>query len=518
MIPEQRADVSAALALFADHGLFAPVVGDRASFRHGLIRDAVYETVVSRDYLRRLHSTAADALTARYLGTPDATPDVLAQHLRLAQRLAEAIRIRLAAAEDTFTRGAYVEATGHCTAAQDLIEEVGDKGSVKPDAFRLRVLRGMVGTGMHGYSAELAEVAYREAQAMFDDATTAELRYPVIRGLATAALVRGDLATAYRYSHDALSLADDSNRPDYRIDAMSVVAYTTLYFDRLEDCRSWIDRCLTLYEAERGETFRYPVPQDAKTAALALLPTAAWLLGDAPGAEEAIAQGLAHVERLGRDFDKALLHAWLAGTRFPLALKHAATAYAIGNQHNFQEWVGVGAMMSLLSQSALQPSPEAIAQAVAAGQVMQSKGIGLNASYFLWGIARGHLTSGNTRDAAAMLQAALAVAAASQETRMNPEIFILQAEIEQDDVAAAPLLLQAYRLAESQGAVANALRAASALAIRSGDPTQTDWGRAALDLLDGRSEASANRRGWMRAELARGREIMEQLRPASPEA
>ena len=519
MVADRAADVPEALTLFAEHGLFAPAGGsDRASFRHALIRDAVYETVVSRDYLRNLHSNAADALIAHYLGTPDATPDVLAQHLRLAERLNEAIRVRLSAAEETFGRGAYVEATGHCDAAHNLIEEVGDKAGVKPDAFRLCVLRGMVGTGMHGYSAELAEVAYRAAQSMFDESTSAELRYPVIRGLATASLVRGDLATAYRYSHDALSLAEQSNRPDYRIDAMSVVAYTTLYFDRLEDCRSWIARCLSLYEAEHGDTFRYPVPQDAKTAALALLPTAAWLLGDVRGAEEAIDHGLQHVENLGRDFDKALLHAWIAGTRYTqrryeLALRHAATAYALGKEHNFQEWEGVGAMMSLLSQSALQPSPEAVAQAIAAGQMLKEKGIGLNASYFLWGIARGLLTAGNPADASAMLSVALQAAAASRETRMNPEIFILQAEIERDDGKAAALLTDAYALAESQGAAANALRAAANLAMRVGSDAESGWGRSTLNLLDGRTHPGADRPEWMREELARGSDIVRTQAP-----
>ena len=350
----------------AEHGLFAPPGSsgsDRASFRHALIRDAVYETLVSKEYLRRLHSRAADTLMRAYHGTPDAPPDVLAQHLLMAGRLDEAIRIRLAAGEDTFNRGAYVEAMGHCDAVRGLLDQVGDNAQRRTDDFRLCVLLGMVGTGIHGYSAEPAEAAYREAHGMFDDQTGAEARYPVIRGLATASLVRGELATAHRHSLEGLDLAERSQRPDYRIDAMSVLAYTTLYYGRLEDCRSWIDRCLELYDAEGGDTFRYPVPQDAKTAALALLPTVAWLLGDAEGAEAAIDRGLQHVETLGRDFDKALLHAWTAGTRYTQrryqqALRHAGIAYALGKEHKFQEWEGVGGMMALISQSALAPAPQ----------------------------------------------------------------------------------------------------------------------------------------------------------------
>jgi hypothetical protein len=506
MVPDCAADVPAAIERFTEHGLFASTRRERASFRHALIRDAVYETLVSKAYLRDLHSRAADTLGSLYSGTPDASPDVLAHHLREAQRLDEAIRVRLAAGQDTFERGAYVEAMGHCEAVRALVEEVGDKALVRSDCFRLCVLLGMVETGIHGYSAEAAEAAYREAEAMFDDETGPELRYPVVRGLATASLVRGELATAHSRSLIGADLAVQSGRPDYRIDAKSVLAYTTLYFGRLTDCRSLIDDCLELYDKMGGAAFRYPVPQDAKTAALALLPTVAWLLGDAPGAEQAIAQGLRHVESLGREFDKALLHAWTAGTRYTQrryreALEHARIARRLGEDHKFEEWEGVGRMMESLSESALAPAPAALASAMQVAEGFKAKGIGLNGSYFLWGIARGLITAGDRTTAAAMLNFALQVAAGSGETRMNPEIWMLQSEIETDQAAAVKLLSDAYHLAEAQGAVANALRAATAIMLRSARDADSEWARATLDVLDGRVPVPADPR-WMHHELA----------------
>jgi len=350
---------------------------------------------------------------------------------------------------------------------------------------------------------------------MFDAETGADQRYPVIRGLATSALVRGELATAHRYSLEGLEMAERSQRSDYRIDAMSVLAYTTLYNGRLEDCRSWIDRCLTLYEAEGGAAFRYPVPQDAKTAALALLPTVAWLLGDADGAEAAIVRGLAHVDELGRDFDKALLHAWTAGTRYTQrryqeALGHASIAYGLGLEHKFQEWQGVGGMMALISQCALAPAPAAIDQALATAGMFAAQGVGLNASYFLWGIARGYMVAQNVEDAHKMLFAAKTVAAASGETRMNPEILMLQAEIAGDRPEALGLLLEAYQLAADAGAVVNALRAAAMIARAGGDGADPEWGTRTLELLDGQRTDPARPR-WVEEEFARAAQMVAAL-------
>jgi tetratricopeptide (TPR) repeat protein len=319
--------------------------------------------------------------------------------------------------------------------------------------------------------------------------------------------VRGELATAHGHAEKARELAEGSGRPDFRIDAMSVLAYTTLYFGRLADARAWIERCLDLYERERGETLRYPVPQDAKTAALALLPTVAWLLGDAHGADAAVATGLAHVNHLERDFDKALLHAWTAGTRYTQrrygeSLQHAMEAMRLGHDHNFQEWKGVGGMMTLLCQAALEPKPELVDAALATAQAFGERRVGLNASYYLWGIARGYVTAGRFDQASGVLQAALAAAAASGETRMNPELWMLQAEIEPDPTRALTLLVDAFELAERQGAVANALRAAATIVSRRASGADHDDARTTLARLDGLLPYPDSP-GWMQNALSR---------------
>jgi predicted ATPase len=103
MVPdEQSAKVAEALTLFIRHGLFARAssASDRAQFRHVMICEAVHDTLMGRDR-KRLHSHAADILRSGYLGTPDAAPDVLAEHLRVAERWVECIQTHLAASGDT---------------------------------------------------------------------------------------------------------------------------------------------------------------------------------------------------------------------------------------------------------------------------------------------------------------------------------------------------------------------------------------------------------------------------------
>jgi class 3 adenylate cyclase/tetratricopeptide (TPR) repeat protein len=516
MVPdEQSAKVAEALTLFIRHGLFAPAssASDRARFRHVMICEAVHDTLLGRDR-RRLHSHAADILRSGYLGTPDAAPDVLAEHLRVAERWVECIQTRLAASGDTAAQGAYVETEGHCDAALKLIDKVGSPEQRRELQFKLQVQLGVALTGKEGYASPKVESAYRSAEAVCGEGAEAEKLYPIIRGLATLNLVRGKLATAYSLSQQGLTLAERSNRPEFRIDALSVQCYTTLYYGRLADCRTWIERCLTLYREEQGDGLTYPVPQDAATAALALLPTVAWLLGDAHAAEDAIREGLAHVERLNRDFDRALLHTWIAGTRYTQrrydeAEEHAhkaaaiSQAVAISHQPRYREWYATGLLMSLLARAARSAAPDCVLQATEMCTAFAREGVGLNASYYLWGLALGSARMGDRQTAQHMLAEAFRRAEASEESRMNAELLILGAELEPDEASAQRLLARALHIADEEGAVATSLRAAVAMVLRSGGAAaDLETARMTLDLLDGRAPYPAQR-GWMHERLAR---------------
>jgi hypothetical protein len=137
-----------------------------------------------------------------------------------------------------------------------------------------------------------------------------------------------------------------------------------------------------------------------------------------------------------------------------------------------------------------------------------SEGVGLNASYYLWGLARGYARMGDRQTANAMLDEGFRRAEASEETWMNAELLILRAELEPDDAIAHPLLGQALHIADEEGATATALRAAIALVVRSDRaPAEREAAERALKILDGRAPYPPEPR-WMQVSLAR-------LRPAA---
>jgi predicted ATPase/class 3 adenylate cyclase len=517
MLPESPpSQIAEAIETLGREGLFSPPnrsVRDRVRFKHVMISEAVYNTLLRSDRQRH-HSAVADILAGEYSGMSDATPEAVAEHLKNARRFGEAIRVRLAAGRDTAARGAYVESEGHCTKANDLVKHLQDPEERRTLQFALLIQLGVARTGKHGYSAAIVEETYRRARALCDDSAEAQMLYPIMRGLATINLVRGNLETAYDLSMEALRLAEQSERAEFRIDAMSVLCYTALYYKGLKECDQWIANCLELYHAHQGDELNYPVPQNAKTAALALVPTVAWLLGDSHRAEDAIREGLEHVERLNRDFDRALLHAWIAGTRYTQrryaeTVEHAGIAIGISQQKGYREWFGTGALLALMAQAASSANPQALAGAAAACMEFAKEGVGLNASYYLLGLARSYALVGEVATARYMLSEAFGRASSSKETRMNAELWIFQAELEPDDGYARELLLKAFDLAQEQGAVATRLRAAAEIALRLGaDEMRKEYARITRDMLDGRV-AYPEQRNWMHERLTAIRETID---------
>lgn len=510
----RSSELRATQELFGEDGFFAipdPGAPDRVRFRHALIRDAVYATLLRSDR-RRFHSLAADALAETPAGGPDSSPDVIAGHLCLAERYSEAIRVRLEESGNMVARGAFAEAEGHCSAALALLDSVDSAAEARTLKFRLLLQLGVALTGTEGYSAPSVEQAYRQAQALCDDRIEAETLYPIIRGLASMKLVRGNLAEANELSRQCLALAERSNRADFSIDAISIHSYTTLYFGRLEDSRLWLGKCLDLYRREHGERFTYPVPHDAATATWALLPTVHWLMGDPDSAEAAIENGLAHVKQLARDFDSAMMQAWIAGTRYTQrryeeALASAAVAHDISLKNGFREWLGISGLMALLAQAAMQPAPEAVARATEIIQAFARDGLGLNASYYLCGLARGHLRAGDVAGARAVIDRAFQVADASGETRMLAELLILQSETESDEATSVDCLKKAHSLADEQGDVATSLRAALMIVMLHAPAAAIrERMQGTLDRLNGKGSEKPSP-GWMHDALAEAKRM-----------
>jgi class 3 adenylate cyclase len=505
-------DILPGLRLLGRHGIFQPLEGarpERAEFRHAMIREAVYD-VLMRDDKRRWHSSAADELAAMHSASADGSAEARAFHLEEAQRFDEAVGLHLLAAGEAAERGALVEAVSHCAEGLRLLDRLADDAGRSDSRVALLVLRAVALSAQYGFGAAVVEEAYELAAVQQRPWTPDVLCYAIARGRTGVRLLRGNLAAAHELSAEGLMIAERSDSAAHRLDAISMRLYTTLYAGTLDDCWRLVDEFMPLYAAADGDTLRYPAPQNAKTAMFTLMPTVAWLRGDPVAAEQAVRDGLAHVEALQRPYDQAMLHSWLAGTRctqrrFAEALQHAAAALGIAEPRGYRDWIDSARLIALLAQMMLMPSPELIAMARGACQLLDAGAIGLNASWYRWLIAQACHALGEHEQAQAVLDEAQARADASGERRMTAELLLLAARLPHNAARAASLRMQALDQACALGDAATALRAAAAhvLADAAADADRSRLARAAEAALAGPAAGApdAADRVWMHRSL-----------------
>jgi tetratricopeptide (TPR) repeat protein len=125
-------------------------------------------------------------------------------------------------------------------------------------------------------------------------------------------------------------------------------------------------------------------------------------------------------------------------------------------------------MHDCIAKASRAPSPHAVATLqYGLDQFIQS-GAEANASFFLWGIARGLREIGQMEEARTTASEALRRADKSGELYFKSELLILAASLEPDYSRARRLLNDALALAEQQHAVTLALRAALEILHREG--------------------------------------------------
>jgi len=461
-------------------------------FRHALIHDAVYQTLL-RSERQRLHCQAAALLEQEAGGATHGRYEVLAHHWAQGGRPERAVPLLLEASAGTATRAAYVESIGHAEAGLRLVGTIADAALARRLERALLAQRGHSSTAIRGYAAAEVEAAFARALELCDDDTHPDELYPIVRGLGTYYLVRGRIERADTLASQALELAERANAPWLLIDALSFAGYPAYYRGRLDESQRLLERSLTLCERLGRDDLRHPNVQGPDTAAWSLLTTVAWLRGDLPTAERAARELDAHLARLQRPFDTTFGRVWLAATRLlQRRFADAGTQAEVGLQEatarGFGTWVPAAWMQKCIAEAAAKPAPEVAATLQHVHRDFVAAGAEVSYPYYCWGIALAWERAGDADKAIEAARRGLTRALQGEETYMRAELHLVMARLlSADPVAVRTHALEAASHAESQGALAVALRAVATLHADGQNAALAALARESLAVLDGRA-------------------------------
>ncbi len=479
------------------------------SFRHALIRDAAYESLL-RSARRRLHRGVAGALAEGPSGRVAAEPELIARHYDEAGIAALAIGWYQEAAEQAASRSATSEAIRHLSRGLELLSEVPVTAETQLQELNFQVQLGVHSMAAEGASDPDVERVFERAQELCTAIGPTVETGPALFGLSVFHQARGELETAVSLGDRMLAMAELASDSKLRVSADLSLGIPLFWTGQPARATSHLERAADRYDPVQHRSLAYAYGQDPAVSARSYLALCLWQLGSADRAvrqnEQAVADA---VDDLTLAFALTWA-AWVAQLRGDVdgVSQRAEAILEVAGKRGYVLWHGLGAVLAGWARVMRDGGPQGLEQlerglAGLAGTGTHVVGPGIVGIY-----AEALTAAGRGADALSALDQALALAEQTKTPYMDAELrrqkgeLLLRVDSSRRDEGDL-LLHGALEEARARGLKAFELRAATSLAARMLAEGHKDEGR---DLLGGVYNGLSE--GKETADLRRARELL----------
>lgn len=475
--PIQAADLRQALRELTKAGLVERSGVPPSSqylFRHALIRDAAYESLLKRER-ETLHGRIAAALRELSPDIEDTDPALLAYHLTQGGSPSEAVPLWIRAGQRAASLGSHLEAASHFNTAVGLLK--GQPASAARAELELQLLLGQaVSLGAaRGYAIPEVGEVLREARVICDGMGAEARVFPVLRNLCNFYITTSDLDAAEDMARRCVEIGEHTGLPEHRIEGAAGLGYILTMRGEFAAARASIDRAVALYREHDGAHLDFQTPQDPKITAMGVLPLVLGAMGLGPEADQAAADLEAHARSLGRPFDLAYAISWqaafdIAFGNFARALDRAEEAMQICEAKGYDTYVAAATLVIAFARGQLEDPAPAIDMAERGVALMEEVGNRNMLTFHLANLASLHRRNGDPARALETVDRAIAHAERFGDRYYLSPALNLRAAILEDLAGEDPELAieasrRAYEVATAQGASAFAARARAHQAV-----------------------------------------------------
>jgi tetratricopeptide (TPR) repeat protein len=457
-------DLDRALGILTAAGLVESGAVGAYRFRHVLIRDAAYESLLKSDR-QAIHGKVARAILERFPAMRETEPDRIARHLALGGEISEAVQFWTMASEFARASGAWREAVALVEGALELI---GDQpaGAAKARLRQQleRSVAGLRGLPRSAVRRSLDEL-WSSRLSLGEDADRFHVAFDVVNGAAMA----GEIDLSVVAARLCVETAERSGDVPRRIDAYLYSGFALVLAGDLPVARRHLEQALGLYRRHEGARLSFPSMTDQLTFCLGLLLLLYHAAGEDGNAERAGLDLKAHLRDFGEPAAQILGREYLA----IYALCNDAPAdvralmeeaIAVSRRNQFSDWENIDQFYMALAVAALSGRLE---DAEAAERRLQTLRDFMLHNYTVHGlneIARLRLAAGDAAGALRCIETAIAEA-----ERMGEGLFLSPAHRTKAEILAATpgaepaearaALRAAIDIARAQGAEGFARRA-----------------------------------------------------------
>jgi class 3 adenylate cyclase/tetratricopeptide (TPR) repeat protein len=313
----------------------------RYTFRHALIRDAAYNSLL-RSRKRLVHRKVAEVLKKRE-GIDQSPPELLAHHFAEAQLPEIAIDYWQKAGEQAVRRSANSEAVNQLEAGLELLRKLSPSTARDSKELSLQVALGAPLIAVKGFASAEVQAIFIRARELCGVLHATRDLFPVLFRLRSFHLVKGDNETAYDLGKELVELARGVGDPDLLIEAHYALGAAIYYRGDFPSALEEFRRMETFYDADRHSSHAYLYGQEPGMACLAYQACALAYMGQAANGQQKLRAALAIAEKANHPF--SLAFSWTFAAWFYSVCGHARRtqssaqiAIAVSTKYGFPFW------------------------------------------------------------------------------------------------------------------------------------------------------------------------------------
>ncbi len=458
----------------------------RLVFRHSLVRDAAYESMV-RSARRQVHARIATVLHERFPTVGEQQPERLAEHFEAAGELETAAQYWHRAGDRALRRAAYAEATGHLQRGLAALRQIPASLKRSHGEIELLTTLGTVLFSTRGYADAEVEATFAQALSLCQQLGE-EVSEKVLSGVIGVYITRGDLAATEQLLPQFERLARRKDDVVASVTGSATVGQVLFWRGEHETAREYLEQARTAYLTDEFRQFARSYGYDGGVFSCIYRMWNLWALGYSDQADAAHAE-LRDIA--ARSFDPYTIPLTLA---FGINLTHAQRdaeetrriadrLVELSTEQKLSLWLaaglcGKGAALALEGRGdeAIEPLRQGL-------DLSRTIGSMTGYSYFLSYLAEAHLAAGQIREGLVVIDEGLALCQRSLGRFHEPELERLKGELlrrDGDSAGAAACFRRALALARRGRARSWELRAATSLARLLIDGGARSEGRSAL--------------------------------------
>jgi class 3 adenylate cyclase/tetratricopeptide (TPR) repeat protein len=469
--------VQAAIDRLVASDLIYPILGlgyDRYAFKHALVREAAYESLLRRSR-RELHGRVADELARRQEAGANVASEIVARHYDAAGRVADALDRYWRAGQDAMRRAGGPEAVVHLRRAIELLAEQPPSSQRDEREVELQLALAAAAMGGSGYADPAVETAYERARTLCEGLGNDERVGYALAGLSIFYSNRGETDIGVEVAQRVLAIAGECKDDTLEVLGEVQLAHPLLYQGALAEALRHARAALEIYDPGRHRSIAYRFGTDHGVAAHMFAGWALLQQGCPDAALDHLSDAVALADELRQPFDLAYAHLFKATIHWGRGesddvIRDAALARAIAEEQDFVLWRALATLFELAERLEVTGDEALVPAILEAHAIAGATGERGGGSVVLARVAEALLSVGDIDQAEVLIGLAFMLSSRTNQPWWDGELHRLRAALtlaskgEPGFDDAATDLATAITIAKASGATLHEVRAASDLA------------------------------------------------------